>query len=126
MQYKLGEIFDLQMGKTPDRHNPAFWEDGSESWISIADLSKCDKYIEQTAERISEEAVDKSGIKVIPKDTVIMSFKLSIGKVAITPKEMYSNEAIMAFINKGLLDINPAYLYYLLMYRKRFFCVDRI
>ena len=117
MQYKLGEIFDLQMGKTPDRHNPAFWEDGSESWISIADLSKCDKYIEQTAEYISEEAVDKSGIKVIPKDTVIMSFKLSIGKVAITSKEMYSNEAIMAFINKGLLEINPAYLYYLLMHR---------
>ena len=117
MRYKLSEIFDLQMGKTPDRHNPAFWEDGSESWISIADLGKCDKYIEQTAEYISEEAVDKSGIKVIPKDTVIMSFKLSIGKVAITPKEMYSNEAIMAFINKGLLEINPAYLYYLLMHR---------
>ena len=117
MQYKLGEIFDLQMGKTPDRHNPAFWTDGSEPWISIADLSKCDKYIEQTAECISEEAVEKSGIKLISQNTVIMSFKLSIGKVAITSKAMYSNEAIMAFINKGLLNIEPAYLYYMLMQR---------
>ena len=46
-----------------------------------------------------------------------MSFKLSIGKVAITPKEMYSNEAIMAFIDKGVFRIEPAYLYYLLMHR---------
>ena len=114
-RYKLGEIFDLQMGKTPDRHNLDFWTNGSEPWISIADLSKCDKYIEKTAELISQEAVKKSGIKLIPKDTVVMSFKLSIGKVAITPKEMYSNEAIMAFINKGELQIEPTYLYYMLM-----------
>ena len=114
-RYKLGEIFDLQMGKTPDRHNLDFWTNGSEPWISIADLSKCDKYIEKTAELISQEAVKKSGIKLIPKDTVVMSFKLSIGKVAITPKEMYSNEAILAFINNGELQIEPTYLYYMLM-----------
>lgn len=115
MKYKLGELFDLQMGKTPDRHVSEFWENGSEPWISIADLSKCGKYIENTAERISEKAVKRSGIKVIPQNTVIMSFKLSIGKVAITPKDMYSNEAIMAFIDKGALHIEPTYLYYLLM-----------
>lgn len=46
-----------------------------------------------------------------------MSFKLSIGKVAITPKEMYSNEAIMSFIDKGVLKIEPVYLYYLLMHK---------
>ena len=94
MRYKLGEIFNLQMGKTPDRHSPKFWNEGTEPWISIADLTKCNKYIENTAEKITATAVDESGIKIIPKNTVIMSFKLSIGKVAITPKEMYSNEAI--------------------------------
>ena len=46
-----------------------------------------------------------------------MSFKLSIGKVAITPKKMYSNEAIMSFIDKGVLKIEPVYLYYLLMHK---------
>ena len=117
MRYKLGEIFDLQMGKTPDRHSPKFWDEGTEPWISIADLTKCNKYIENTAEKITATAVDESGIKIIPKNTVIMSFKLSIGKVAITPKEMYSNEAIMSFIDKGVLQIEPVYLYYLLMHR---------
>ncbi len=117
MKYKLGEIFSLQMGKTPDRHSPEFWSEGTESWISIADLSKCNKYIENTAEKITMTAIEESGIKPIPRNTVIMSFKLSIGKVAITPKEMYSNEAIMAFIDKGVFQIEPAYLYYLLMHR---------
>ena len=117
MRYKLGEIFNLQMGKTPDRHSPKFWNEGTEPWISIADLTKCIKYIENTAEKITATAVDESGIKIIPKNTVIMSFKLSIGKVAITPKEMYSNEAIMSFIDKGVLKIEPVYLYYLLMHK---------
>ena len=117
MKYKLGEIFSLQMGKTPDRHSPEFWSEGTEPWISIADLTKCNKYIENTAEKITATAVDESGIKIIPKNTVIMSFKLSIGKVAITPKEMYSNEAIMSFIDKGVLKIEPVYLYYLLMHK---------
>ncbi len=117
MRYKLGEIFDLQMGKTPDRHSPKFWNEGTEPWISIADLAKCNKYIENTAEKITATAVEESGIKIIPKNTVIMSFKLSIGKVAITPKEMYSNEAIMSFIDKGVLQIEPVYLYYLLMHK---------
>jgi restriction modification system, type I len=114
MEYKLSDLFDLQMGKTPDRHTPEYWADGTEQWISIADLSKCDKYIEETAEAISEQAVNDSGIKIIPASTVIMSFKLSIGKVAITPKPMYSNEAIMAFIDKGVIPIEPTYLYFLL------------
>lgn len=117
MRYKLGEIFNLQMGKTPDRHSPKSWNEGTEPWISIADLTKCNKYIENTAEKITATAVDESGIKIIPKNTVIMSFKLSIGKVAITPKEMYSNEAIMSFIDKGVLKIEPVYLYYLLMHK---------
>lgn len=117
MRYKLGEIFNLQMGKTPDRHSPKFWNEGTEPWISIADLTKCNKYIENTAEKITATAVDGSGIKIIPKNTVIMSFKLSIGKVAITSKEMYSNEAIMSFIDKGVLKIEPVYLYYLLMHK---------
>lgn len=30
MQYKLAEIFDLQMGKTADRHNPDYWDEGTE------------------------------------------------------------------------------------------------
>ncbi|MBM6990430.1 MAG: restriction endonuclease subunit S, partial [Mobilibacterium timonense] len=112
-EYRLDELFDLQMGKTPARNNTEYWDSEDHKWISIADLSKCGKYIVDTKEYLSEKAVQESGISLIPENTVIMSFKLSIGKTAITPEPMYSNEAIMSFRDKHVTEILPDYLYYM-------------
>ena len=112
MRVKLKEAFDLQMGKTPARNNVEFW-DGTHKWISIADLGNAGKYINSTKERISDEGIEASGIKMVPKGTVIMSFKLSIGKTAITSEDMYTNEAIMAFLSKRIYEIDVDYLYHL-------------
>lgn len=109
---KLCDIFDLQMGKTPARNNSSLWN-GKNKWISIADLGNSQKFISKTKETISDEGVKNSGIKVVPKNTVIMSFKLSIGKTAITTENMYTNEAIMAFIDKKKYPININYIYHL-------------
>ena len=110
---RLGDVFDLQMGKTPERKNLDFFSTTDNKWISIADISKADKYIFETKEYISDEAVKKSGIKQIPANTVIMSFKLSIGKTAITKEPMYSNEAIMAFLPNGKYEVDNDFLYHL-------------
>ena len=114
-EYRLEQLFDLQMGKTPSRNESSYWLNGLHDWISIRDLSNSSKYISETNEKLSDIAVKESGIRIIPKDTVIMSFKLSIGKVAITSHDMYSNEAIMAFHDKKVVEILPEYLYYLLL-----------
>lgn len=115
MEYKLEELFDLQMGKTPSRNNSDYWNTKDNKWISIADLSKCGKYIGETKEYISDDAVENSGISKIPANTVVMSFKLSIGKTAITAGDMYSNEAIMSFHDKHIVNLTPEYVYYLLL-----------
>ena len=115
MEYKLEDLFTLQMGKTPSRNNPEYWDSPDQKWISISDLSKCGKYISETKEYISDKAVEESGISLIPENTVIMSFKLSIGKVAITAQPMYSNEAIMSFRDKRVVELLPDYVYYLLL-----------
>ena len=115
MEYRLDEIFDLQMGKTPSRNNPDYWNSKDNKWISIADLSKCDKYIFETKEYLSDKAIEESGISQIPANTVIMSFKLSIGKIAITPEPMYSNEAIMSFRDRHIINLLPDYIYYMLL-----------
>ena len=115
MEYRLDELFDLQMGKTPSRNNPEYWNTKDNKWISIADLSKCGKYIDTTKECISNKAVSESGIAQIPENTVIMSFKLSIGKTAITTESMYSNEAIISFRDKHIVEVLPEYLYYLVL-----------
>lgn len=110
---RLGEIFDLQMGKTPSRNKSNYWTDGQYSWVSIADLGTYQKYVGATKEEISEVAVRESEIKSVPANTVIMSFKLSLGKTAITKEEVYTNEAIMAFIPTGKYDVLPDYFYHL-------------
>jgi len=112
MKVKLSQAFDLQMGKTPARNNAAYW-DGNIKWVSIADIGNSGKYISDTKECMTDVGVRESGIKKVPKGTVIMSFKLSIGKTAITAEDMYTNEAIMAFIDKGTYDVDPNYLYQL-------------
>ena len=117
MKYKLKDIFDLQMGKTPSRNNIEYWNTNDYKWVSIADLTKTDKYIYDTKEYLSKKAVNESGIKIIPANTVIMSFKLSIGKTAITAEDMYSNEAIMAFHDKHIVEILPEYIFYLFKYK---------
>lgn len=110
---RLDEIFDLQMGKTPSRNNADYWTDGQYDWVSIADLGSYQKYVEDTKERISALAVQENGIKSVPANTVIMSFKLSLGKTAITQEPVYTNEAIMAFIPTEKYAVLPDYFYYL-------------
>ena len=110
---RLDEIFDLQMGKTPSRNNADYWTDGQYDWVSIADLGSYQKYVEDTKERISALAVQESGIKSVPANTVIMSFKLSLGKTAITQEPVHTNEAIMAFIPTEKYAVLPDYFYYL-------------
>lgn len=109
---KFADIFDLQMGKTPSRDNALYWNDEN-TWLSIADLND-KKYISESKEGISEIAVKESGIKVVPTNTVIMSFKLSIGKTAITTSEVFTNEAIMAFIEKEKGILKSEFIYYYL------------
>ena len=108
---RLGDVFDLQMGKTPARARQDYWG-GANKWISIADIGKANIVISKTAEGISDKAVIESGIKIVPANTLIMSFKLSIGKTAITAEPMYTNEAIMAFLPKSNVEFDLHYLYH--------------
>ena len=108
----LADAFTLQMGKTPSRDIHAYWNSPDYRWISIADLSNYGNYTGDTKEKISQAAVDNTGIRPVPKGSVIMSFKLTIGKTAITSEDIYTNEAIMAFLPKRTdIDIEFLRLY---------------
>ena len=108
----LADAYCLQMGKTPSRDVSEYWDSPDYRWISIADLSNYGNFTEDTKEKISQAAVDKTGIKPVPKGTVIMSFKLTIGRTAITSEDVFTNEAIMAFLPKRTdIDIEFLRLY---------------
>lgn len=110
---KFADAFYLNMGKTPARANDAYWSNGLYDWVSISDLPD-GKYIQGTKEKISQKAVDETRIHLVKKGTVIMSFKLTIGKTAIAPFDLYTNEAIMAFEPKDGIEASAEFLYYYL------------
>ena len=106
--------FKLTMGKTPARNNPNYWQSGSNKWVSISDMAKYGRYTGDTQEKITDKAISESGIKVVPKGTIIMSFKLSIGRTALTSEDIYTNEAIMAFRDVDESKFNLTFLQFLI------------
>ena len=106
--------FKLSMGKTPARSNPECWENGMHRWISISDMATFTRYTGDTSEYITDYAITDSGIKAVPKGTIIMSFKLSIGRTAITSEDIYTNEAIMAFADFDEKKFNIDFLHFLI------------
>ena len=106
--------FRLSMGKTPARNNPECWDNGNHKWVSISDMSSYARYTGDTGEYITDYAIADSGIKAVPKGTIIMSFKLSIGRTAITSEDIYTNEAIMAFADFDENKFNIDFLHFLI------------
>ncbi|MDD9983344.1 MAG: restriction endonuclease subunit S [Gammaproteobacteria bacterium] len=108
----LQEICDLQIGKTPSRSVPAYWG-GQLPWVTISDFS-AGRFVTTTKERITQLGAAKSGSKCIPRGTLLLSFKLSLGKRTISGCDVFTNEAIAAL---HILDHNAAdrdYLYWAL------------
>jgi type I restriction enzyme S subunit len=108
----ITDVCNIQVGKTPARNNPSFWGKGA-LWLSIADMNQ-GLNLETTKETITEKAINETKIKIVPGNTVLFSFKLSIGKVGITKVPMYTNEAIAAFIIKDSSKLDTKFLYYVL------------
>ncbi|EGT0690656.1 restriction endonuclease subunit S [Clostridium perfringens] len=102
---KIENIATIEMGFTPSTKNDEAWN-GNIEWLSIAGMNS--KYIYSGNKKISSEILGKR--KLVPIDTLIMSFKLTIGRLAIVKKEIVTNEAICQFYWKSK-DISNEYMY---------------
>ena len=98
-EVELQEIANIGIGRTPPRKEFHWFSkaEGDWKWLSIKDMADGDVFALDTAERLTPEAVERFNIPVIPKDTVVLSFKMTVGRVAISTEAMLSNEAIAHF-----------------------------
>ena len=101
-------LCDIKIGGTPSRKNRAYFT-GPHLWVSIAEMNG--QIITDTKEKISDAGISNSNVKLVPKGTTLLSFKLSIGKTAIAGKDLYTNEAIAALIPKDINIITNEYLF---------------
>ncbi|WP_340122919.1 restriction endonuclease subunit S [Methylobacter svalbardensis] len=107
----LGDLCEIIMGSTPARNTSEYWGKGH-PWVCIADLKE--KYLKYTKEEITQTAVENARCRLIPKGTLLFSFKLSIGKMAFASRDLYTNEAIAALIVKDKNKLSSDYLFYAL------------
>lgn len=106
----LGNVCEILIGGTPSRDNPNYFL-GEHPWVSIKEMNG--QVITDTKEKITDEAIDNSNVKLIPKGTTLLSFKLTIGKTAIAGTDLYTNEAIASLIPKNKEEILDKYIFYL-------------
>jgi type I restriction enzyme M protein len=114
-QGKTVKLIDLVKNKkiiigfTPDRNDDAYWFGGKNIWVKVGDITD-EMYIDNSSEKITDLGVKSA--KLLPKNTLLFSFKLSIGKVAIAKVPLYTNEAIAGLIVEDVTI--RKYLYYIL------------
>jgi type I restriction enzyme S subunit len=108
---KLGEVCDIQLGKTPHRKTESLWDKGKETsniWLSIADMQH-GKILYDSKEYISNLGI--KNIKYVPKGTLMLSFKLTLGRVSFAGKNLFTNEAIASLV-KLSTKIDKNFLFY--------------
>lgn len=107
----FGDIVNFKIGKTPPRADSSYWSDGRYNWISIADMNDggC---VNDTKEMVSQKAFENvfKG-NITPKGTLIMSFKMSLGKCSILNIDSFHHEGIISIFPKFESDIIKEYLF---------------
>lgn len=107
------EIATISIGKTPPRNQKECFshkKDSNYTWVSIKDLGNCNVFIKESSEYLTTDAVNNYNVKIVPKGAVLLSFKLTIGRIAIAESILTTNEAIAHFYNMKH-GVNKEYLY---------------
>jgi len=87
----FADLTKFRMGKTPPRNRDEFWDKGVYPWVSIADMEPFGT-VTNTKEKVSETAHENVFRRaLVPPDSLLMSFKLTIGRVAKLGVPAYHN-----------------------------------
>jgi len=109
----LSEVTKIAIGRTPPRKESHWFSTDPKDvkWVSIKDLGQSEVFVFDTSEYLKQEAVENFNIPIIPADTVLLSFKMTVGRVGITTEPMVSNEAIAHFKFDDNTPFSKEYLY---------------
>lgn len=95
---RLENISDIKSGGTPSRSNPNFFK-GNIPWITTVSLGKNIINEQDAIEFITQEAVNKSATKIIPKGSLLFGIRVGVGKISMNEVDMCTNQDIVAIMN---------------------------
>jgi len=104
---KVKHNFSFKTGFTPPSGKTEYYEGGSHIWINISDLQE--KEIHDSANKITDKAIEEFKPEIVPKGSLLYSFKLSVGRVGFNMVDCYTNEAIFSIDPNGSANLNFFY-----------------
>lgn len=109
-EVSVSEIVDIFIGGTPNTSINEYWE-GDIPWASAKDVANCESiYIEKTEKRITQKGVKNSAAKILPKDTIVITSRGTVGKICMLPFPMSFNQTCYGLVAKN--GVYPLYLFY--------------
>ncbi len=113
MRRSLGKLFDVSIGRTPPRkEHQHFVPSGTgRTWLAIKGMKNSQTFALASDEDLTTDAIEKFRVPVVPAGTVMVSFKLTVGRVAIASKDMYSNEAIAHLVENHDTPVGNIFTY---------------
>lgn len=113
---RLSELGNISSGGTPSTTKPEYW-DGDINWVTPTDITKQDSiYIESTARLVSMDGIKNSSAKLLPKGTLLVCTRATIGEMAIASHEMSTNQGFKNIVPNE--NTNIEFVYYLLNFYK--------
>ena len=97
------DFFTMSIGKTPPRAEKEWFTTNAKDvpWVSISDMKDV-MFVNETSEKLTKEACEKFNVKIVPEGTILLSFKLTVGRVSIADIPVCTNEAIAHFVKDGI------------------------
>lgn len=113
----LKDVATIVGGSTPKTENKEYWN-GNNKWITPAEIDKDTFYVFDSERHITEAGVKSCTLQLLPINTVLLTSRAPIGKVAITGAEMYCNQGFKNIICSK--HLHHYYVYYLLEFNVKY------
>ena len=115
---KIKEFAEVVSGSTPKTNIDEYWN-GEYIWITPAEIDNSSKYIYDSERKITEAGVKSCSLKLLKKNTVILTSRAPIGKVALAGNDLYCNQGFKNLVCDESI-IYPKYIYYWLISKKEY------
>lgn len=104
---KVKHNFSFKTGFTPPSGKTEYYENGTHVWINISDLQE--KEVHDSVNKLTDKALEDYKPEIVPKGSLLYSFKLSVGRVGFNTIDCYTNEAIFSIDPNGSANLNFFY-----------------
>lgn len=108
---KISDVCEIINGKTPLRNNKDYWHNGNIPWFTVDDIRNQGRRINRTGQHISELGLKKSGLKLLPENTILICCTASVGEYAITTMPLTTNQQFNGLIIKDRKQVSPDFLF---------------